>query len=88
MRKCFYTSHLEVYCGKQPAGPYECENTPHAIVKRMVKHISKSGRNITCDNWFVSIPLAEDLLVNDKLTIVGTVRRNKREIPPFMTTLK
>lgn len=86
--RMFYTGHLEIYCGKQVAGPYLYDNTPHAIVKRMVKCISKSGRNVTCDNWFTSIPLAVDLLENDKLTMVGTIRKNKREIPPFMTVAK
>ncbi|XP_049840381.1 uncharacterized protein LOC126285099 [Schistocerca gregaria] len=68
--------------------PYLCDNKPHAIIKRMVKCISKSGRNVTCDNWFTSIPLAVDLLENDKLTMVGKIQKNKREIPPFMTVAK
>jgi len=37
---------------------------------------------ITCDNWFTSIPAAKSLLLEPyKLTVVGTVRSNKREIP-------
>lgn len=86
--KMFYTNNVEVYCGKQPEGPYICDNSPHKIVKRLVQPISGSGRNITFDNWFTSLPLALDLLENDKLTTVGTIKKNKREIPPFMKEVK
>ena len=40
-----------------------------------------SGRNVTVDNFFTSIPLAESLL-NNNLTLTGTIRSNKRELPP------
>lgn len=78
--KTHYTCDLEVYAGKQPEGPYKHENTPSDIVKRLVQSIKGSRRNVTVDNWYTSYPLACDLL-NYKLTLVGTVKKNKREIP-------
>lgn len=76
----FYTSSFEVYCGKQPTGPFEVSNKPYDIVHRLVDHIKGSQRNLTIDNWYTSYDLVESLL-DDKLTCVGTLRKNKREIP-------
>jgi Transposase IS4 len=78
--KTFYTSKIEVYVGKQPPGPYEASNSPIDIVKRLVKDIENSKRNLTTDNWYTSIPLA-DYLLHKKITVIGTLKKNKREIP-------
>ncbi|CAH2093110.1 unnamed protein product [Euphydryas editha] len=52
------------------------------FMKELSKSIHGSCRNITCDNWFTSVPIAKSLLKEPfKLTIVGTIRSNKREIP-------
>lgn len=40
------------------------------------------------DNWFTSVPLARDMLTIHKITIVGTIRGDKVEIPPAMKELK
>nr|CAI5817329.1 unnamed protein product [Callosobruchus analis] len=76
-----YTSNLEVYYGKQPPGPYCVENMAKDIVLRLAKPIEGTGRNVTEDNWFSSVPLVRTLLQEKKLTYVGTVHRNKAEIP-------
>lgn len=55
------------------------------VVKELTRSIYGSNRNVTTDNWFTSIPLAKQLLQQPyKLTIVGTLRANKREIPEEM----
>ena len=53
--------------------------------QRVVEELSApyhgSGRNVTCDKFFTSIPLAKSML-QKKLTLLGTIRANKRELPP------
>lgn len=80
--RTFYTSNMEIYAGSQPEGPYAVNNSAKDVVERIVQPISGTNRNVTLDNWFTSIPLAIDLLKNHKLTMVGTIRKDKREVPP------
>ncbi|OWA54364.1 putative PiggyBac transposable element-derived protein 4 [Hypsibius exemplaris] len=40
----------------------------------------KSGRNLTTDNFFTSVELAEELLLRN-ITLVGTIRKSREEIP-------
>jgi hypothetical protein len=79
--KMLYTSNLEVYVGKQPDGPYALENSAYSIVQRLCEPISGTGRNVTTDNWFTSTDLAEALRKDHRLTLVGTIRKNKRQLP-------
>lgn len=57
-------------------------------MERLVVPITKNERNIIMDNWFISIPLVQTLLQNHRLTVVGTIRKNKREIPPIFVRTK
>lgn len=58
----------------EPLGSYYC--------KLLTKTIHGTNRNLTADNWFTSIPLAEQLLQPPyNLTFIGTIRSNKQEIP-------
>lgn len=75
--KLFYTSHME---GKQPDGPFQRDTIAKSVVERLSQHIYGSNRNVTTDNWFTSIELAESLKTN-KLTFLGTIRKNKRQLP-------
>lgn len=77
----FYTSKLEGYVGQQPEGPYNVSNSASDVVYRLCQNIKNSGRNLTIDNWFTSIPLAQTLFTEYKLTLIGTIRKNKRELP-------
>lgn len=56
---------------------------PVQYVLRLTESIRGSNRNVTADNWFSSLELTDALLQN-KLTFVGTLRRNKPQIPPSM----
>jgi hypothetical protein len=86
--RMFYTSQMELYSRKQPEGPYKLSNSPADLVKRLMHPISHTVRNVTFDTWFRSVTLAEEILKEHKITIVGTVRKNKREIPPELINTK
>lgn len=47
---------------------------------RLAESIYGSGKNITPDNWFTSLKLVQDL-ERRKVSYVGTIRKNKREVP-------
>ena len=53
----------------------------------MTAPISGSGRNITADNWFTDIDLVQELK-EKKLSYVGTLKRNKRKLPPELVVSK
>lgn len=61
--RTMYTSNFEIYVGKQPEGPYIISNSPSDVVMRLIEPIEGTGRNITTDNWYTSIPIANELLL-------------------------
>lgn len=51
----------------------------------MKSQLRFTERTVTCYNWFTTIPLIERMLEEPyNLTITGTIRKNKREIPAEM----
>ncbi|GBP09473.1 Dynactin subunit 4 [Eumeta japonica] len=83
----FYTGSMEVYIG-QNDGPYQQSNAAIDVVKRLVEPIKNTHRNVVMDNWFTNFPLFHDLLKEYGLTALGTVKKNKPEIPPVFTVAK
>ncbi|XP_039954166.1 piggyBac transposable element-derived protein 4-like [Bactrocera tryoni] len=75
--KTYYMFDAIPYIGKRTE-----QKTAADYVKKLVQTIKGSGRNVTYDNWFASIPLADELLKDYSLTTIGTLRKNKPEIPP------
>ena len=58
-------------------------NSPGDVVERLCclcNGMFGTGRNITMDNWFTSYDLAQTML-RHRITLVGTLRKNKRHIP-------
>ena len=86
--KTKYMSNMEIYTGVQPSGPFSVDNSAKQVVKRLLLHMKGSGRNVTMDNWFTSYSLAKELLDEYQISLVGTIRRNRREIPPEFTTTR
>lgn len=83
-----YLLNMEVYVGNQPEGPFIVSNKPIDIVDRLVAPVSKTNRNITMDNWYTSYELFKKLRQDHKLTAVGTIRKNKRQIPNSFLNVK
>ena len=52
-------------------------------MKELAAPFKNSGINITMDNYFTTLPIAKHLL-SWKLTITGTLRKNKPYIPKQM----
>ncbi|XP_054639996.1 piggyBac transposable element-derived protein 4-like [Dunckerocampus dactyliophorus] len=78
-----YALMLEVYTGKPPGGTRE-----HNVGMRVVLGLADAleGHTITVDNFFTSIPLAAELK-KKRNSLVGTVRRNKPELPAQVTQI-
>ena len=58
----------------------------HVVLKLMEPFIDK-GYNVTTDNFFTSLRLAKQL-GRKKTTLVGTMRGNRKEMPPSFTAKK
>ena len=76
-----YLCNVQVYVGREFEQSERNKNIGMNVVLDLVKSIENSGRGVTTDNFFTSIPLA-DKLWEKKLTFVETMRANKRAIPP------
>lgn len=89
VQNCKDNYYVEIYPGKQPnEGPYNLDNSGLAVVvQRLCEPIYNTGRNVTTDNWYTSVSLAEALLQKG-LTTIGTIRKNKKEIPPEFNILR
>ena len=55
------------------------------FVKDLATNIFGSRRNITCDRYFTTVALFEELLQN-RLTAVGTVMANRKHLPLQLLT--
>lgn len=82
-----YAYNMEIYAGTQPDGPFSISNKPSDVVRRLAEPIYHSGRNITADNWFTDYDLVKEL-ASKKLSYVGTIRKNKPQIPPEFTATR
>lgn len=60
---------------KGPAGSF--------YVRELSEPIHNTNRTITVDNWFSSVDLFEKMNVDYKISMIGTLRKNKPEIPPY-----
>ncbi|XP_055355335.1 uncharacterized protein LOC129600779 [Paramacrobiotus metropolitanus] len=77
-----YCCNIQVYTGKSPGVPPE-RNQGRRVVLDLVQYLGvDSGRNVTTDNFFTDLELGKSfLLLKRNITLVGTMRKNKPEIP-------
>ncbi|KAM3911226.1 piggyBac transposable element-derived protein 4-like [Leptodactylus fuscus] len=72
-----YALNVQVYTGKAPDERPEKNQGMHVVLD--LTHGLK-GQNVTCDNFFTSYQLGQ-MLKKKQLTMLGTVRKNKPELP-------
>ncbi|CAG4983755.1 unnamed protein product [Parnassius apollo] len=83
--KSYYMINSITYTGKDST-PRELPVAEYYALE-LSTSIHGSNRNITHDNLFTSIPAAEKLLTKN-VTTVGTMKRNKTEIPTHFLETK
>ena len=74
------------YLGKDEHRPKDQSMSEYVVLKLMHPYLGK-GRNVTTDNFFTSVKLAEKLKTR-KTTIVGTMNHFRKEIPTKIKTMK
>ncbi|XP_056117511.1 piggyBac transposable element-derived protein 4-like isoform X1 [Rhinichthys klamathensis goyatoka] len=79
-----YAWNMQIYTGKAADRKPE-KNQGMRVVLDMTSGLQ--GHTITCDNFFTSYALGEELL-RRKMTMIGTVRSNKPELPPALLSVK
>jgi hypothetical protein len=77
------------YDGIPCVGKEERSNTslPTQYVWQLTQQIRNTNRNVTVDNWFTSLELADEL-IKIKLTLIGTLMKNKAGIPAYLLQAK
>lgn len=81
-----YVLRLQIYSGKQ-AGQGREQNQGERVVLQLTEDLKGSGRNVTVDNFFSSLSLAQKLS-KKQMTLLGTIRKNRTELPPEFVTVK
>lgn len=82
--KTCYVWKIQPYLGK-PAGAAPEKDQGQRVVLDLVKGLK--GHNVTMDNFFASYGLGQKLL-QKQLTMVETLRKNRRSIPPKLLECK
>ncbi|XP_071319707.1 piggyBac transposable element-derived protein 4-like [Trachinotus anak] len=79
-----YAWNLQVYTGKPDGGAPEKNQGMRAVLDMSQ---GLSGHNMTCDNFFTSHKLGQELLKR-KLTMVGTIQKKKVRAPTSTADFK
>jgi hypothetical protein len=82
--KAGYTQKVKVYAGRDVT---RVGGVAEAVVLELMEGYLDQGRDLCTDNWYTSLPLANSLL-DRRTNLVGTMRKNRKGIPPDVTTKK
>ncbi|GAB0098318.1 PiggyBac transposable element-derived protein [Sergentomyia squamirostris] len=82
----YYPLQGILYTGKE--GNNKTTNVGEKVVTTLTQKYSGTGLTVVADNFFSSLSIAKTLMYDHNLAYVGTVRINKRFIPPEMKTIK
>ena len=80
----YYVSNFQMYTGKDES---RTEELGMHVVPSLTSQLYGTGRNVTCDNFFTKLKLARKLLL-ERMTLVGTIRSNRKEIPKELPEVK
>ena len=74
-----YLCNGKPYLGKDPTRS-RCTDLPGDVCLNLLQPYFGKGYNVTTDNYFTSLKLAEELMTK-KTNILGTIRKQRREVP-------
>lgn len=78
----YYVSNFKIYAGKE-GGKRKVDQGKNVVLE-LTRHLD-SGHNVTTDNFFTSPSLAIELLRrSNPITLLGTCRKNRKNIPDFI----
>ncbi|XP_055079099.1 piggyBac transposable element-derived protein 4-like [Periophthalmus magnuspinnatus] len=75
-----YAWKMQVYTGKPRQGAPAEKNLATRVALDLTEGLGP-GRTVTCDNFFTSFELARRLFFERGLTLLGTLRANRTEVP-------
>lgn len=79
-----YVKNFIFYTGKE--GDQVTKELGKKVVLQLTQGL-ESGRNVTCDNFFTSYSLVNEL-AKKKITLLGTIRKQRKEVPKTMLAAK
>ena len=89
-KKCYgwlwYRANGKPYLGRDPSRS-RCSDLPGDVCLTFLQPYYKKGYNVTTDNYFTSLKRAEELK-QKKTTILGTIRKQRREVPSTELIMK